>query len=69
MMNNLEYIEQVLTNVSFDRDLFERILIEAIAALDENLLIELQTWCMAEFGSNYAGIIISYTEKNINLTF
>lgn len=65
MNTTLEYIEQVLTKVSFDGELFEGILIEAIASLDENLLAELKNWCVDVVGSDQAGIIISYVENNM----
>lgn len=57
MKTTKEYIRQVLSNVSFDKELFLEVLCETIISLDEKDLNEMKSWCLSEFGPDYAGEI------------
>ena len=52
-----EYSKEILTKVSFDRNLFNKELKKAIKWLkaDERKLLML--WCLATFGNKYSDII------------
>ena len=52
-----EYSKEILTKVSFDRNLFKKELLKAIKWLkaDERKLLML--WCLTTFGNRYSDII------------
>lgn len=54
-----EYFKQVLTKVSFDQDLFMKVLCEILVSLEESELNEMKSWCLSEFGPDCTGIIRS----------
>lgn len=53
----LRYAKQILTKVSFDKNLFEKELKKSMQWLppDQNDLLE--DWCYKEYGNDYASIL------------
>jgi len=50
----LNYVKTVLTRVSFDARLFEKELRKAIKVLVAEEIVELKSWCYANFGTHRA---------------
>ena len=50
----LNYVKTVLTRVSFDARLFEKELRKAIKMLIADEILELKSWCYANFGGHQA---------------
>jgi hypothetical protein len=48
----LDYVKTVLTNVSFDRKLFEKELRKAIRMLAPQEVVVLRDWCYARFSQH-----------------
>ena len=57
MNTTKEYIKQVLSKVSFNKELFLEVLCETIISLEEEELNEMKYWCLSEFGLDYVGEI------------
>lgn len=57
-----EYTKQILTKVSFDRNLFRKELIKAIKMLKREERILLKIWCVATFAS-YSDVIVEAFRK------
>jgi len=53
----LEYVKTILKKVSFDRKLFEKELLKAIASLIPKEIIMLRDWCYNKFGAMYKSIL------------
>ncbi len=53
----LKYAKQVLSKVSFDKELFEKELLKAIKLLMPVEISELKKWCYRKFGSLYRAIL------------
>jgi hypothetical protein len=53
----LDYVKSILSKVSFDKKLFEKELVKAIALLLEKELQTLKDWCYREFGIKYRPIL------------
>ena len=53
----LKYAKEVLSKVSFDRELFEKELLKAIKLLIPVELSELKEWCYKKFGHIYRSIL------------
>ena len=58
-MSYLEYSEQILEKVSFDRQLFEKELRKAIRLLTDADVRELRNWCLLHYQSVYLAIILA----------
>ncbi len=69
MNESLAYIQEVLCRVRFDKDPFEKVLIESAAGLDEHSLMVLQSWCEEEFGPESSAMTRSFNEITINQIF
>lgn len=53
----LDYVKSILSKVSFDKRLFEKELVKAIALLVEKELHSLKDWCYRNFGSEYDDVL------------
>jgi hypothetical protein len=53
----LEYFKIILSKVSFSKELFERELRKAIAALVPKEVDQLRVWCYAKFNHLYAEVL------------
>ncbi|GAA5035127.1 hypothetical protein GCM10011506_28410 [Marivirga lumbricoides] len=53
----LDYVKSILSKVSFDKRLFEKELIKAIALLVEKELYSLKDWCYRNFSSKYNDVL------------
>ena len=53
----LKYAKQVLSKVSFDKELFEKELMKAIKMLVPVEIRELKKWCYRKFGKLYQAIL------------
>ncbi len=53
----LKYAKQVLSKVSFDKNLFEKELLKAIKLLLPVEILELKEWCYKKFGHLYRSIL------------
>lgn len=53
----LKYVKEVLSKVSFDRQLFEKELKKALNMLLPTELTELKKWCYDKFGDIYSPIL------------
>ena len=53
----LDYVKSILSKVSFDKKLFEKELVKAIALLVENELRSFKEWCYKNFSNNHADIL------------
>ena len=53
----LEFCQQVLLKVSFDRRLFKKELIKMISMLKREEVMLLKIWCLTTFGVQYQDII------------
>ena len=53
----LKYAKQVLSKVSFDKELFEKELMKAIKMLVPVEIRELKKWCYRKFGNLYRTIL------------
>ncbi len=53
----LDYVKSILSKVSFDKRLFEKELIKAIAALVDNELPKLKEWCYKTFSNMYDDVL------------
>lgn len=53
----LSYVKTILSKVSFDKKLFEKELLKAIAMLIPVEIEELRRWCFEKFGNVYNSII------------
>ncbi len=53
----LDYVKSILSKVSFDKRLFEKELVKAIALLVEKELYTLKDWCYRHFGSKYNDVL------------
>jgi hypothetical protein len=53
----LKYAKQVLSKVSFDKDLFEKELMKALKMLVPVEIMELKKWCYQKFGKLYRSIL------------
>lgn len=58
-MTYLEYSQLILQKVSFDQQLFEKELRKAIGHLPVGEQKELKNWCLLQYSSLYASIILS----------
>jgi hypothetical protein len=54
-----EYSKEILTKVSFDRNLFNKELKKAITWLKKDERKLLMMWCLATFGNRYGDIILA----------
>jgi len=52
-----EYSKEILTKVSFDRNLFKKELSKAIKWIKSDERKMLMLWCLATFGNKYSDII------------
>ena len=52
-----EYSKEILTKVSFDRNLFTKELRKAISWLKKDERKLLMVWCLATFGNRYSDVI------------
>jgi hypothetical protein len=57
-----EYTKQILTKVSFDRNLFRKELIKALHLLKKEERLMLKMWCVASFAA-YSDIILEVYRK------
>lgn len=57
-----EYTKQILTKVSFDRNLFRKELIKAIRILKKDERHLLKVWCVASFAA-YSDVIVDVFRK------
>lgn len=57
-----EYTKQILTKVSFDRNLFRKELVKALQLLKKEERIMLRIWCVASFAA-YSDIILEVYRK------
>jgi hypothetical protein len=57
-----EYTKQILTKVSFDKNLFRKELIKAIRLLKKEERTLLRLWCVATFAS-YSDVIVDVFRK------
>ncbi len=57
-----EYTKQILTKVSFDRSLFRKELIKALALLKRDERRLLKVWCVASFAT-YSDVILDVFRK------
>jgi len=53
----LEYVKTILRKVSFDRKLFEKELLKAIASLIPEEVLLLKEWCYRKFGEIYQAVL------------
>ena len=53
----LDYVKSILSKVSFDKRLFEKELIKAIALLVEKELYSLKDWCYRNLSSKYNDVL------------
>jgi hypothetical protein len=53
-----EYSKEILTKVSFDRNLFSKELRKAITWLKKDERKMLMMWCLATFGNRYGDVIL-----------
>lgn len=53
----LEYVKLILQKVSFSRSLFEKELRKAIRTLIPDELLQLRTWCYAQFAGRYRALL------------
>jgi hypothetical protein len=54
-----EYSKEILTKVSFDRNLFNKELKKAITWLKKDERKLLMMWCLTTFGNRYGDIILA----------
>ena len=54
-----EYSKEILTKVSFDRNLFNKELKKAITWLKKDERKMLMMWCLATFGNRYSDLIVA----------
>lgn len=59
----LEYAKKILLKVSFDRELFKKELLKAVAWMKNDEARLLQLWCLATFGRHYYSIIAEVFHK------
>ena len=57
-----EYTKQILTKVSFDRNLFRKELIKSIQLLKREERLLLKVWCVATFAA-YSDVIVDVFRK------
>ena len=57
-----EYTKQILTKVSFDRNLFRKELVKALQLLKKDERRMLKIWCVASFAA-YSDIILEVYRK------
>ena len=57
-----EYTKQILTKVSFDRNLFRKELVKALQLLKKEERRMLKIWCVASFAA-YSDIILDVYRK------
>ncbi|HPD54502.1 MAG TPA: hypothetical protein PLI08_11195 [Bacteroidia bacterium] len=57
-----EYTKQILTKVSFDRNLFRKELVKALQLLKKEERRMLKIWCVASFAA-YSDIILEVYRK------
>ena len=53
----LEYVKLILLKVSFSKTLFEKELRKALRTLVPTELLQLRTWCYAEFANRYLTLL------------
>ena len=53
----LEYVKTILKKVSFDRKLFEKVLMKAINSLLAEEVEKLKDWCYRKFGKLHAPVL------------
>jgi len=53
----LDYVKSILSKVSFDKRLFEKELVKAMALLVENELQNLKEWCYQTFSTKHADVL------------
>ncbi|MFQ3213202.1 MAG: hypothetical protein ACJAT1_000992 [Marivirga sp.] len=53
----LDYVKSILSKVSFDKKLFEKELVKALALLVENELSSFKEWCYQTFSNKHADIL------------
>lgn len=53
----LDYVKSILSKVSFDKKLFEKELVKALALLVENELHSFKEWCYHQFSNKHADIL------------
>jgi len=53
----LDYVKSILSKVSFDKRLFEKELVKAMALLVENELPKLKDWCYQTFSSRHPDVL------------
>lgn len=53
-----EYSKEILTKVSFDKNLFSKELQKAITWLKKDERKMLMMWCLATFGNKYSDVIM-----------
>ena len=63
MKDMFEYTKQILTKVSFDKNLFRKELAKAATWLKGEDKKLLQLWCLATFGAHYADVITEAFKK------
>jgi len=59
----LDFCKKVLLKVSFDKKLFRKELLKAIAWLKGDDVVLLRVWCLATFGHIYRDIILEVFEQ------
>ncbi len=57
-----EYTKQILTKVSFDKNLFRKELIKALRLLKKEERLLLKVWCVASFAT-YSDVIVDVFRK------
>lgn len=60
----LEFSKNILRKVSFDRKLFKKELVKSFKWLSRDEILALKVWCIAQFGSQYADIIVEAFEAS-----
>lgn len=60
----LEFSKNILKKVSFDRQLFRKELIKSFKWLNKDEKTLLKVWCIAQFGSQYADVIVEAFDKS-----
>ena len=62
----LEFTQKVLTNVSFDRELFRKELKKSVKFVGKKEAIVLYSWCLVNFGEMYKDVIMQvFADENL----
>jgi hypothetical protein len=61
----MEFSQQILQKVSFDKRLFKKELIKARRWLGQHDQLVLKAWCLATFGHVYKDVIIEVFQKTM----